>query len=218
MSDSAAESTRGGVRVPRGSSAHQEGPLRTCQGARVGGRGARCGDPGPPCAPGVVRTGAGRRGASAGLEGCGSAFALQRRIATDHTPPKRPTVSGTEGRARSADAPCPAASPASGSGVTLNVKVPETRAVACRSTNRPEKGEERFRGPPALLGRTEVGGGSKWGRERPSWAVERSWQCQGQGCAPWAVLEGPESTSVPGHSEGTRSGRAPQSHATGERL
>lgn len=136
--------------------------------------------------PARPETGAGRRGAAAGPEGCGSDLPLQRRIATNHRTPKRPTVSTIEGRPRSADASCPVASWARGSGVTLNVRVPET------SSNRPEKGEGRFRGPPALRRRTEVGGGSKRGQERPSWVVGRSRQGRGQGCAPWAVLEGPQ--------------------------
>lgn len=135
---------------------------------------------------------------SAGLEGCRSAFPPQGRITTNPWTPKRWTVSGTEGRARSADASCrEPLGQVSGSGVTLNVRVPETRTVACRRTDRPEKGEGRLRGPPALPCRTAVGGGSQWGKKRPSWVVGWSWQCRGQGSAPWAVLRGPQSASIP---------------------
>lgn len=135
---------------------------------------------------------------SGGLEGCRSAFPPQGRITTNPWTPKRRTVSGTEGRARSADASCrEPLGQVSGSGVTLNVRVPETRTVACRRTDRPEKGEGRLRGPSALPCRTAVGGGSQWGKKRPSWVVGWSWQCRGQGSAPWAVLWGPQSASIP---------------------
>lgn len=173
--------------MPGGSTSHR-GPLRARQGAGVGGRGARRGDPGPPCAPGDRR---GEEGGCGGPGGVRVRPPTQRRIATNHRTPKRPTVSAIEGRPRSADASCPVASWARGSGVTLNVRVPET------SSNRPEKGEGRFRGPPALRRRTEVGGGWKRGQERPSWVVGRSRQGRGQGCAPWAAPEGPQRLPSP---------------------
>lgn len=172
--------------MPRGSPARQ--------GARVGGRGAPCGDPGPPCAPRQMRGWGGPFGGSGGVQ-----VSLPTARPHHHQPldPKAPTVSGTEGRARSADASCrEPLGQVSGSGVTLNVRVPETRTVACRRTDRPEKGEGRLRGPPALPCRTAVGGGSQWGKKGPSWVVGWSWQCRGQGSAPWAVLRGLQGASI----------------------